>query len=213
MVVENGQPKSKKSSKSPATSPKKRATAEPTRRRSAEDWVMAGLRALSAGSINDVRVERLAKDLGVTKGSFYWHFQDRPALLQAMLDTWVRIDTEQIIEFVDAQPASADPVAALEELVRVSMAGPAEFDGVEAGIRDWSASDEMAATVCSEIDVRRLGYVTDLLTSTGVERQIAVARAGIIYRIIIGEYNWRRYGGEPADVDEVIAVVKMMATS
>ncbi|MEM9650883.1 MAG: TetR/AcrR family transcriptional regulator [Actinomycetota bacterium] len=172
---------------------------------------MAGLRTLSAGSINDVRVERLAKDLGVTKGSFYWHFQDRPALLSAMLEAWVRIDTEQIIEFVDAHPASVDPVAALEQLVRVAMAGPAEFDGVEAGIRDWSVNDEEAAALCSEIDSRRLTHVTDLLTAAGVDHRTAVARAGIIYRIIIGEYNWRRYGGEPADVDEMVLVARMLA--
>lgn len=180
-------------------------------RRSAEDWVVAALRVLATGGINDVKVERLAKDMGVTKGSFYHHFADRPALLSAMLDTWARIDTEQIIDLVTNRVGDDEPVAALEQLLRVTMGTVSEFDGVEAGVREWSVHDGDAAAVCARVDDRRLEYVTGLLTAAGVESGLARARAGIIYRVVIGEYSWRRYGGEPADTAELLRFVTTMA--
>ena len=63
------------------------------------DWVIAGIAALAEGGIDAVRVERLARVLRTTKGSFYWHFADRSALLLAMLDLWEREGTADLIEF------------------------------------------------------------------------------------------------------------------
>ena len=75
--------------------PKQKSQARP--RRPAEDWVRAAFKVLTEASVADVKVELLAKDLGVTKGSFYWHFADRDALLDAMRQAWVHMGTEQII--------------------------------------------------------------------------------------------------------------------
>ena len=55
-------------------------------------WIEEGLRALAAGGPDAVRIEPLARALGVTKGGFYWHFDDRRALLEEMLDTWERVE-------------------------------------------------------------------------------------------------------------------------
>src|SRR3954470_22610246 len=65
-------------------------------------WIEEGLRALAAGGPDAVRVEALAGELGVTKGGFYNHFEDRPALLHEMLDTWERLVIDQVIELVEA---------------------------------------------------------------------------------------------------------------
>ena len=61
-------------------------------------WIEAGLRALAAGGPDAVRIEPLAQVLGVTRGGFYWHFADRRALLDEMLDTWERATTEEVVE-------------------------------------------------------------------------------------------------------------------
>src|SRR3989442_10635651 len=66
-----------------------------------EKWVEAGLQALADGGVNAVRVEALAKALGVTKGGFYGYFADRDALLIEMLDTWERESTDAVIERVE----------------------------------------------------------------------------------------------------------------
>ncbi|MEA2418333.1 MAG: hypothetical protein QOE60_539, partial [Thermoleophilaceae bacterium] len=61
-------------------------------------WIEAGLRALAAGGPDRVRIEPLAGALGVTRGGFYWHFANRQALLEEMLDTWERIGVDEVIE-------------------------------------------------------------------------------------------------------------------
>src|ERR1051325_671237 len=65
-----------------------RAKQEKPARLDAEAWVTSAFDALAEGGVDAVRVEPLAKALGITKGSFYWHFADRRALLDAMLSTW-----------------------------------------------------------------------------------------------------------------------------
>src|SRR6478736_2172962 len=70
-------------------------------------WVDAALKALAAGGPDAVRVEALAVSLGVSKGGFYWHFTDRRALLEEMLDTWERTGTEDIIARVASHPGDA----------------------------------------------------------------------------------------------------------
>ena len=65
-------------------------------------WIDAGLRALAGGGPEAVRIETLAQSLGVTKGGFYWHFEDRRALLDELLDAWERTMIDEAIERVHA---------------------------------------------------------------------------------------------------------------
>lgn len=172
---------------------------------------MAAFRVLGSATIDAVKVERLAKDLGVTKGSFYWHFADRKALLDSMRQVWVQLGTEQIIELVEADDHPADPREALQALVDLTLASSGDFEGVEAGIREWSAHDAETAAVCAAVDERRVSYVTDQMIAAGVAPAEAANRAAVIYRIIIGDYVYRRYGGEPVDVETVKDVVDRLS--
>ena len=70
-------------------------------------WIDEGLRALAAGGPDAVRIEPLAQALGVTRGGFYWHFADRRALLDEMLDAWERASTEEVIERVESRGGDA----------------------------------------------------------------------------------------------------------
>ena len=70
-------------------------------------WTQAGLEALRKGGVAGVRVERLAEDIGLTKGSFYWHFRGRGELLEALLEFWAREMTEAEFERVQAVRAWA----------------------------------------------------------------------------------------------------------
>ncbi len=69
----------------------------------ASAWIEAGLRALAAGGPDAVRIDQLAKSLGTSRGSFYWHFADRDALLTALLDTWERAATDEVIQRVESR--------------------------------------------------------------------------------------------------------------
>src|ERR1700680_2239862 len=70
-------------------------------------WIEAGLRALAAGGPDAVRIEPLAQVLGVTRGGFYWHFNDRSALLEEMLDRWERATTEEVMERLEREGGDA----------------------------------------------------------------------------------------------------------
>src|ERR671931_16228 len=70
-------------------------------------WIEEGLRALGVGGPDAVRIETLAQALGVTKGGFYWHFEDRRALLEEMLDTWERVVIEEVIERIEGRGGDA----------------------------------------------------------------------------------------------------------
>ena len=149
-----------------------------------EAWVRAGLARLAEQGVEGVRVEPLAKALGVTKGSFYWHFADRGELLDAMLEAWSSSATAAVIERSEA--AGPDSKARLERLTEIASQG---FDGkVELAIRNWSQADARVARVVEEIDATRLGYLRRLLKELGASPLEAEARAFLVYSLLWGDY-------------------------
>src|SRR5256885_12786828 len=84
-------------------------------------WIQEGLRALGIGGPDAVRIEKLAQALGVSKGGFYWHFDDRGALLEEMLDAWERLVVDEVIERVEA--GGGDARAKLQRLNAVAASG------------------------------------------------------------------------------------------
>jgi AcrR family transcriptional regulator len=119
-------------------------------------WIDAGLRALSAGGPDAVRVERLARALGVTKGGFYWHFDDRDGLLDAMLGTWERMVIDDVIDRVEGD--GGDGRAKLRRLFALAAARR-DFIEVELAVRDWARRDKAAAQRLRRVDNRRMGYL------------------------------------------------------
>ena len=71
------------------------------------NWIEEGLRALAAGGPDAIRIEPLAKALGVTRGGFYWHFDDRRALLEEILDSWERASVDEVIERIENEGGDA----------------------------------------------------------------------------------------------------------
>lgn len=178
---------------------KRRPVAKPKNPASAkglgpEAWLAAAWEALARGGVEAVRVEPLATHLGVTKGSFYWHFRDRAALLDALLEDWERHATQGVIDRVDA--SSAAPRARLSELLRVTTGAP-EAPDAEHAIRAWGAQDPAARARLARVDERRERYVEDLLVSAGITRSKARHRARALYLTLIGEYARVAHGGAP----------------
>ena len=126
------------------------------------DWVEAGLKALADQGVEAVRVERLAEALGVTKGSFYWHFTNRDALLAAILEAWSQVATGAIIAEVEA--VGGEPFDKLRRLFAI-VAG---FDGrMDLAVRRWSAVDPNAREVQRKIDQLRVDYLESLFAGLG----------------------------------------------
>lgn len=176
-------------------------------------WTDAALTALADSGVDAVKVETLAASLGVTKGSFYWHFADRLDLLTAMLDRWEERATTRIIDTVDRNGAG-DPMDPLRALVRAVFLADPTAARVETAVRAWARTDELAAEAVQRVDARRLTYVAGLLGPLGHTPVSARRRARLLYRTMIGEFLWRTAGGpavtagDLADLIDVLAWVK-----
>jgi len=122
-------------------------------------WIDEGLRALAAGGPDAVRIESLAQKLGVTKGGFYWHFNDRQALLEEMLDTWERKVVDEAINRVEGE--TGDARAKLRRLF-VLAASLGHLAKAELAIRDWARRDKTVGEHINRVDNRRMDYMRSL---------------------------------------------------
>ena len=161
-------------------------------RLTADDWVRAATLRLAQGGVASVRVEALAKELKVSKGSFYWHFQDRQALLDSVLEFWEQNGTLRIIEQVDK--AESTPSARLWSLFQRVFGAPLELDAFEASVRAWAGQDAAVKKVVRRVDRRRLAYVSDLLVAAGIDEGEAKRRSELLYCTLMGEFLQRTYG-------------------
>jgi AcrR family transcriptional regulator len=146
-------------------------------------WIDAGLRALAAGGPDSVRVEALAKELGVTKGGFYWHFDDRQALLDEMLDTWERTGVDEVIDRVEA--VGGDAKARLRRLFAVA-ASSRQLLEIDLAVRDWSRRDGAVAERLRRGDNRRMAYLRSLFGAFCPDEGDVEARSTITMALFVG---------------------------
>jgi AcrR family transcriptional regulator len=124
-------------------------------------WIAAGLRAFADGGPEAVRIEPLAQSLGVTKGGFYWHFEDRRALLDELLDTWERAMVDEAIARVER--AGGDARRKLRRLFALAASAEVrELRRVDLAVRDWSRRDARVARRLRAVDNRRMDYMRSL---------------------------------------------------
>jgi AcrR family transcriptional regulator len=153
-----------------------------------DDWTAAALDALAAGGLGAVAVEPLAKRLGTTKGSFYWHFADRHALIAAALATWEKRDTDLVIAAVEQ---AGDPATRLRRLLHLAFAAVRVGDaGRGAGSVELAlqanASDPVVAATLARVTERRLRYLTTLFTELGMTPARARDRGLLAYSAYLG---------------------------
>lgn len=166
------------------------------RRLTAENWAAVALEALGEGGLAAVAVEPLAVRLGATKGSFYWHFPTRDALVAAALALWEQQSTEAKIAMLDAEP---DPVARLRMLF-TQASQRAGRDPIEINIRAAS-NHALVAPVLRRVMERRIGYVIGLFEQIGYSHPESVRRGMFGYAAYIGhsEMTARLPGVLPID--------------
>jgi AcrR family transcriptional regulator len=153
-------------------------------RLSAAEWVEMAVEVLADQGIEAVRVEPIARALGVTKGSFYWHFSDRQDLLDSLLLQWERLATLHVIEAVEL--ACDEPAERLRELTRLVFrhGGP-----LDRAVRAWASHDDKAAEVVARVDTKRYEFVRGLLQAHGLAPAAAAMRARLLYTALIGEQH------------------------
>jgi AcrR family transcriptional regulator len=160
-----------------------------------EMWIKAGFAELARSGVDGVRVEVLAKSLGVTKGGFYRRFKDRAALLSAMLADWSAGRIAAI-----EQQASRDGETArerLKALIRLySERTNTEGIAIELAIRQWARADQAAAEAVANVDAARLKNVGELYRATGITPDQADAKAFLFYCFVFGQSLLFLEGGQ-----------------
>jgi AcrR family transcriptional regulator len=148
-------------------------------------WIEGGLRALAAGGPDAVRIEPLAQTLGVTRGGFYWHFGDRGALLEEMLDTWERTSIDEVIERVEGE--RGDARARLHRLFALASA-TGELLAIDLAVRDWARRDEAVAERLRRVDNRRMDYLRSLFGALCPDDDEAEVRSMLAFSLWIGNH-------------------------
>ncbi|HEY2205181.1 MAG TPA: helix-turn-helix domain-containing protein [Pseudonocardia sp.] len=172
-------------------------------------WIEEGLRALAAGGPDTVRVEALARALGVTKGGFYGHFADRGALLAEMLDAWERMSTEEVIERVESEGGDAH--------AKLRRAGTLTFSGtllpVDLAIRDWSRRDGAVAERLRRVDNRRMDYLRALFGAFCPDEDDVEARCMLAFSLLIGDHFISADHGTRSRADVLERAVRLLEAS
>ncbi len=160
-----------------------------------EDWVSAATQVLVDHGIDHVRVDVLAGELNVTRGSFYWHFRDREDLLRRVLRAWREESTVQLTKRLEV--ARSDPRELLADVITLPFRGRAAVRAarIELAIRAWARRDPMAREALDEADASRIGYHETLFRALGFAPDEAAHRAFLLYGYEVAESLMPRQGG------------------
>jgi AcrR family transcriptional regulator len=145
------------------------------------DWILAAFARLSSEGVDSIRVEVLARDLGVSKGSFYWHFADREDLLGKVLTRW----DEGELNWLDRTQAENESAAARWALFVERSADPSQAR-VEVAIRNWARRDHGVAVRTSAIEHKKARFIAGVLQDTGFARDAAEYWAEIVQLACLG---------------------------
>jgi AcrR family transcriptional regulator len=170
-------------------------------------WIDEGLRALAAGGPDAVRIEPLARALGVTKGGFYWHFADRRALLEEMLDTWERVGVDEVIERVESE--DGDARAKLRRLFAIAASGD-EVLRTDLAVRDWSRRDKTVAERLRRVDNRRMDYMRSLFAAFCPDEDEVEARCMLAFSVWIGNHFIAADHGSRSRADVLALTLKRL---
>jgi AcrR family transcriptional regulator len=170
----------------------------PVTRTPRSSWIEEGLRALAAGGPDAVRVEVLARRLGVTKGGFYWHFEDRRALLEELLDAWERVSVDEVIERIEGE--GRDARAKLERLSAIAGSTHellrTEPVRIDLAVRDWARRDRTVARRLRRVDNRRMDYMRSLFGALYPDHDEVEVRCLLAFSLWIGnEFIAADHGG------------------
>jgi AcrR family transcriptional regulator len=149
-------------------------------------WIDEGLQALAAGGPDAVRIESLARALGVSKGGFYGYFDDRRVLLDEMLNAWERISVDEAIERVEG--GGGDAKAKLRRLSALAVARRGEPLKIDLAVRDWARRDKRVARRLKRVDNRRMDYLRSLFRGVDLDEDDVEVRCLLFYSLWIGSH-------------------------
>jgi AcrR family transcriptional regulator len=151
-----------------------------TKRLTAQDWIDLALKTLAREGFQALKADVLARKLGVSRGSFYWHFSELDAFHAQVIEHWRQTATEAII-------ADLEQYDSREQRLDVLLRGAFGHSGLlEVRMRGWAEQNAQAARVLSDIDRRRKAYTEQMLAVAGIKPPLAATRAQLLYWTYLG---------------------------
>lgn len=151
-----------------------------------DEWIDAAVAALIEGGVAAVRVDVLAKRIGITRGSFYWYFKDRDALVAAVLETWEQRATVDVIAELRGVP---DPVDRLRSLFTQALT-PDSYSRLEPALAA-DAAHPLVGPVLRRVTERRVAFIADVYEAHGFARAAARRQAIVAYAAYTGWLDLR----------------------
>jgi AcrR family transcriptional regulator len=164
----------------------RRARAAATGQLSREDWVRGAIEFLATNSVDALRVDVLANRLGVTKGSFYWHFESRDELLHAVVELWRQYMVTDIQAWLRTNAGT--PLSRLKRLLRTAISPRVDVPGgpLELTLRDWARRDRRVDEVVRQVDAERIAILTGLYRDLGLPQREAESHAFAYMSYLVG---------------------------
>ena len=144
------------------------------------DWVAHGLRTLASSGAGALKAGSMADALKVSRGSFYWHFEDVGDFKRQLMERWRELATERVIEELEEDGAKSN------RLRRLMHKGLSEEHALDRAVRLWATDDEDVAAVVASVDARRIDFIAGLLLASGVNPEEAPGRARFVYWAYLG---------------------------
>jgi AcrR family transcriptional regulator len=177
-----------------------------TRRLTSRDWIDFGFTTLAREGFDALKADVLARKLGVSRGSFYWHFADLGTFHAGVIEHWKQMATEAIIADVDRYQV---PQERLDALLRHAFG---EGAALEVRVRAWAENNAAAARALDDVDRRRREYIERLLLAVGLPPPLAATRTQILYWAYLGAALSRsRLSGKA--LDRIVAELKLIGLS
>lgn len=147
-----------------------------------EDWLDAGLAILGQTGPGGLRIDQVCKAMKVTKGSFYWHFQDRQDFLDTLFAYWRGRETTSLIQHVEER--YTQPEERIWHVAEFVTLGDYDIAS-EVAMRQWSQSDDTVRAGLTEVDAERLEFFTRQFAATGFSPEEARMRAISVYSVTL----------------------------
>jgi len=168
------------------------------------DWLEQGLKTLGQDGAAGLKADLLARALGVSRGSFYWHFKDVEMYRLAVLDHWRLRMTQNVIDFIDDRGRDTSRLSVLlARALRSDMR-------LERAVRAWATSHPQVAGAVDTVDKQRIAYVVELLRAEGVSPEHAAKRGRFLYWAFLGQAamcdpSQDRFGD--ADIADIVHLI------
>ncbi len=150
-----------------------------------EGWVEKGFQKFAKQGINGIVVEKISKELGCSKSSFYWHFKTKEDYVKAIINFWIKFDTEKIIEQVNSKPIGKKQFIQFIRLVFMKD----EYLDFIFYLKRYAIRRKQIGQILDLVELQRLEFIVTQLLNLGYQKEEAITKAKVFYSYLIGYHE------------------------